>query len=169
MRAFAAPSAAYLSASSQAYLGASFAFGYESLFSIHPKVNALFYGQAMGLELRTHALCQVRSAAPSEARSTAWLLATGLAFSSYVVSSSHGRFRAKSILGVILPELGAAFRDNHVASFYTRWDWPIAFLVTPAFALELSPSLGLLYDTPSQKPEALWQVALGVSWRDAGE
>jgi hypothetical protein len=141
------------------------AVGYESQFSIHPTINETFFGSAFAAELRGHGFKQ------TPLGSSGWLILVGGAFSSHILSQSHKtlpRWRMASIFSTLVPEVGAAFRDGHGPSPYTRWSLPVGWLLSPAFALELVPSVSMLYSNPSGNPELLWQIGLGASWRQLG-
>lgn len=167
LRLWAAPALGHLSGEGIGYAGGTLALGFESLFSVHPTLNQLFYGSAFGAELRVHAFRSIEGAPPSS------LVAAGLAFTGSVVGDGDTPFerlvRLPSIFALLVPEVGVAFRQPQPTSFYLRWSAPIALLVQKNVAVELVPGLSLLSTTPTARVEELWQVGLAVSWRHLGE
>lgn len=69
---------------------------------------------------------------------------------------------------LLLRLAGAALRHSQPTSFYLRWSAPLAVLVDKHVAVELVPSVWLLYRTPTGAVTPLWQLSLAFSWRDLG-
>ncbi len=163
LRAWALGSAGQL-AGAGSYLGASVALGYESQFPVHPTINEVFFGSAFAAEVRAHG-CERTD------ESSAWLVMVGAAFAAHVLSKDDHtlpRWRIASVFGVLVPEIGVAFRDDHRASPYTRWSVPVGWLTSPALSLEVAPSVSMLYSTASGTTELLWQIGFGGAWRQLG-
>jgi hypothetical protein len=164
-RLWLAPTVARLPAEDLSLAGVSVALGFEAQFSVWPALNRWFYGSSFALELRGHALRAFDGAQPS------WLLAGGLAVTMNVTelgAYGQSRVRFPSLFGLLLPEAGVAARSPQPTSFYLRWSAPVAVLVEKHVALELVPSVSLLYQGP-HGVETLWLLGIGVSWRAMGQ
>ena len=156
---------ARLPAEGQSYVGGSLSVGYEGSFSVSPELNRWFFGNLFGVEARAHVLRSL-GAGPD-----GWLVATGLTIPMSFTAQEWGRFervRVPSPFGVLVPEAGVAFRHPQPTSFYLRWTVPLAVLVDKEVAVELVPSVLLLYRTPTGAVTPLWLLSLAFSWRDLG-
>jgi hypothetical protein len=165
-RVWFAPSVGRLPSEDLSLAGASVAFGLEAQYSVSPTLNTFFYGSAFGLEARWHALRTVDGATPS------WLIAGGLALTMNVTEHgqySNSRVRFPSLFGLMVPEAGVAVRSPQPRSSYLRWSAPVAVLIEKHVAIELVPSLSLLYQGAHGGVEALWMLGAGVSWRAMGQ
>lgn len=160
-----AASYARLPAEGQSYVGGSLSVGYEGSFSVSPALNRWFFGNLFGVEARAHVLRSFGDGPDS------WLIATGFTIPMSFTAQEWGRFervRVPSPFGVLVPEAGVAFRHPQPTSFYLRWSAPLAVLVDKEVAVELVPSLLLLYRTPTGAVTPLWLLSLAFSWRDLG-
>lgn len=154
---------AHLSGERLTYAGGSFAAGAESYFSVSPAINRWFYGSMFGVEARARVLHSI------DAGSESWLVAGGLAFSSFVSPSEISRrLRFAGLFAVLVPEIGVAFRNPEADSFSLRWSAPVAWLATHHVAVEVVPAMTWLTHTASGDVEVLWELTLGVSWRELG-
>ena len=69
----------------------------------------------------------------------------------------------------MVPEVGVAARSPQPRSSYLRWSAPVAALIEKHVAIELVPSVSLLYQGVRGGVEALWMLGVGVSWRAMGQ
>jgi hypothetical protein len=163
LRTWAGATVAHLSGEQITYAGGTVAVGYESLFSVRPTLNEWFYGSVFGAEARARVLRSVDSEG-------SWLVGTGLAFTSYVLPKDVSRhLRFAGFFSIVIPEVGVAFRHPEPHSLSLRWSAPIAYLVHPHIAVELVPAMTFLTHTPRGEIELLWELTLGVSWRQIGQ
>ena len=141
---------------SRTLVGGEIAAGSEMRFSIHPELNRIFFGEAMGLEARGRYLRSVEG--PNEPA----LIQTGLAFTSYVLV---GRTRVAAPFAILIPEIGYAWqRPRHGWSL--RWSAPVAVLATERLSVEVAPSLTLLDPAPRATADWLLGIGVGVGFRD---
>jgi hypothetical protein len=83
-------------------------------------------------------------------------------------STTEGRLRVPSILGFLLPEVGAAAFLEEPVHLYTSHGLPFDFLLTQGLALEMRPAFTLVYGAaPNGDPEALFSLSLGLMGRIA--
>jgi hypothetical protein len=81
-------------------------------------------------------------------------------------STTDGRLRVPSVIGLVLPEVGAAAFLEEPVRLYTSHGLPFYFLLTQAFALEMRPAFTLVYGAaPNGDPEALFSLSLGLMGR----
>jgi len=77
--------------------------------------------------------------------------------------------RLPSVLAVLAPEVGVAFRQPQPTTPYLRWSAPVALLIHPNVAVEVVPAMSVFFTTPTARVDELWQVGLAVSWRHLGQ
>jgi hypothetical protein len=165
LRVAGAASYAGLPAEGQSYAGGSFSVAYEGSYSVSPELNRWFFGDIFGVEARAHVLRSLESG-PG-----AWLVAAGLTIPMSFAAQEYSnleRVRIPSPFGVLVPEAGVALRTPQPTSFYLRWSAPLAVLIDKNVAVELAPSVWLLYQTPTGAVTPLWQLSLSFSWRELG-
>jgi hypothetical protein len=149
--------------------GASLTLSGERRFSIHPWLNEVFYGEAMGLELRGRIF---RTSGPMGDRPRELWTQAGAAFTSSVLvegSSAARRLRVPGLFPLLLPEIGATFRPGSRPIPTLRWSAPVAYLVHRNVALELTPSATLLGPTPREHPNLFVGLGVGLSFRQVRE
>jgi hypothetical protein len=69
-------------------------------------------------------------------------------------------FQVPALLGVIVPEMGALFRDDLRATFYARWAVPIKVCFSRSAGLEIRPSVTVT-EAPTGGAESIIAVELG--------
>jgi hypothetical protein len=149
--------------------GGSLTLAGERRFSIHPWLNEVFYGEAMGLELRGRIF---RTSGPTPDRPREIWTQAGAAFTSSVLvdgSSAARRLRVPGLFPLLLPEIGATFRPGSRPVPTLRWSAPIAYLVQRNVALELTPSATLIAPTPREHPNLFVGLGVGLSFRQVRE
>ncbi len=156
------PAVAFEPSQHLSYVGGSVGVGYEAQFWVHPAINRWLFGQVFGAELRCHVLdLQTGEGSP-------WLVAPGLAYSAYVLFPNESplhAWRFAAPFAVLVPEVGVAFRHREHAAPFLRFSAPAAVLIHQRVAVELTPALTILNPAPQAVPELLWELSLGVSWR----
>lgn len=73
---------------------------------------------------------------------------------------SDSAFQVPALLGALIPEMGALFRDGASARFYARWSIPIKMFFSRAAGLELRPAIAVT-EAPSGGAEAFISIELG--------
>ena len=131
-----------------------------------PDLNRSSMGPAFGLEARGHVL-RIVDGAPAS-----WLIAGGLALTMNV--TEHGRYgksrvRFPSLFGLMVAG-GRRRRPKPAADVVLpALERALAVLIEKHVAIELVPSVSLLYQGARGGVEALWLLGVGVSWRAMGQ
>jgi hypothetical protein len=122
-------------------------------------------GDGWGLDLRFKLLRELDTATPRTFLSAGAAIAAENAIGQ---STTEGRLRVPSILGFVLPEVGAAAFLEEPVRLYTSHGLPFDFLLTQGLALEMRPAFTLVYGAaPNGNPEALFSLSLGLMGRIA--
>lgn len=137
-------------------VGGELAAGSEMRFSIHPELNRIFFGEAMGLEARGRYLRSL------EGGNEPALIQAGVAFTSYVLLH---RARIAAPFSILIPEIGYAWQEPR-RGWSLRWSAPTAVLATSQLSVEVAPSFTLLDPAPRASADWLLGLGVGLAWRD---
>lgn len=149
--------------------GGSLTVGGERYFSIHPRINQLFYGEMMGVELRGRLL---RAAGSTDGDARALTGQVGMAFTSSIAPggpNAFRRLRVAALFPVLLPEVGATFRAGARPAPTLRWSAPISYLLHENVAVDLVPAATLVRPSPRERPDLWLGLGVGLSFRQLRE
>lgn len=105
----------------------------------------ILVGDVLGAELRAHWLQRLDAS-----QEAAWMVAVGVG---PLLANRFERsvVRLPTMMGVLMPEVGAIFRADRDPTWYVGWSAPFSFLVTHDVAIDVTPRV-LVVDEWIPKP-----------------
>ncbi|HEU4536216.1 MAG TPA: hypothetical protein VFS00_18960 [Polyangiaceae bacterium] len=142
-----------------AYAGLRFTHGADA----HHYEGGLIFGERWGADVRAHAW---RDAAARAVDASS--LALGVAPTLHNVFGDFGasKGRGPALFGVLLPELGWAYRPRSRDSLYTVHTVPLACFLRDGFMLEAAGKAWVFYGSDVGPSEAMLSLTISVLYRD---